>query len=261
MKSIDLNIIDDLPGLRLDDQSRFNFRCHSAIGCFNRCCRNLNLFLYPYDLVRLKRSLAVSSDQLLDRHVDVVLRPGNHFPDVLLRMADNAERTCPFLTEAGCRVYPDRPGTCRTFPVEQGQIFDDAGHPGQTLHFFRPPDFCLGPQEARQWTRTTWYRDQEAEIFNRMTVQWAKLKALFHEDPWQGAGPDSPQGKMAFMATHNMDQFRQFVFESTFLKRYRISATTLKRIRRDDTELLKLGIQWVKLYLFRIPAKSIRPRR
>ncbi|MCK7466805.1 MAG: YkgJ family cysteine cluster protein [Desulfosudis oleivorans] len=59
-----------------------------------------------------------------DRHVDAVLRPESHFPDVLLRMAENAEKTCPFLTPEGCRVYPDRPDTCRTFPLEQGLRHD-----------------------------------------------------------------------------------------------------------------------------------------
>ena len=133
MKQIDADRIDTVRGRRLDDDDTFQFRCHAGLSCFNRCCRNLNLFLYPYDVLRLKNRLAMSSDTFLDRHVDVVLREGNFFPEVLLRMADNPEKTCPFLSDTGCRVYPDRPDTCRNFPVEHGVMFDASGKPTQTV--------------------------------------------------------------------------------------------------------------------------------
>ncbi|HEX5680477.1 MAG TPA: YkgJ family cysteine cluster protein, partial [Desulfobacterales bacterium] len=87
MKQLDLTDLEKLPGIRLREDDTFGFRCHPDIGCFNRCCRNLNLFLYPYDLIRLRARLGLTSDEFLDRHVDAVLRPGSHFPDLLLRMA------------------------------------------------------------------------------------------------------------------------------------------------------------------------------
>ena len=106
MKSIEADKIDTIAGKQLGATDTFRFRCHTALACFNRCCRNLNLFLYPYDVLRLKNALGISSDTFLDRHVDVVLRKENYFPEVLLRMADTPEKTCPFLSESGCRVYP-----------------------------------------------------------------------------------------------------------------------------------------------------------
>ena len=124
MKPVEIEDIDKLPGIRIKENDTFCFRCHPEVECFNRCCRNLNLFMYPYDVHRLKQSLGISSDEFLDRYVDIVLRPTNFFPDVLLRMAENSQKTCPFLIESGCSVYPDRPDTCRTFPIEQGMLYD-----------------------------------------------------------------------------------------------------------------------------------------
>ena len=98
MKAFDFDELRKLSGVRLNAGDTFRFRCHPQVACFNRCCRNLNLYLYPYDVIRLRVRLAISSDEFLDRHADVVLRPGNHFPEVLLRMADTSEKTCPFLT-------------------------------------------------------------------------------------------------------------------------------------------------------------------
>ena len=156
MKSIDPGQIEKLPGRRIEPGDTFNFRCHNELACFNLCCRNLNLFLYPYDVLRLSRCLGLTADQFIDRHVDLVMRPGHFFPEVLLRMADNDQQTCPFLTDEGCRVYPDRPDTCRGFPVEQGSLYEAGSGSSIPVHFFRPPDFCLGRHEKQPWTLATW---------------------------------------------------------------------------------------------------------
>ena len=260
MKPIEIEDIDKLPGLRIRENDTFCFRCHPEFECFNRCCRNLNLFLYPYDVIRLKQSLGLSSDEFLDRYVDIVLRPSNFFPDVLLRMVENPERTCPFLIESGCSVYPDRPDTCRTFPIEQGMLYDADRGKETPVHFFRPPDFCQGQYGKKEWTIPAWTRDQEAEHYHKMTVRWASVKQLFQNDPWGSEGPDGPKAKMAFMATYNIDRFRDFLFQSSFLKRYKLKSAMLKKLKSDDVQLLKIGFEWVKVFVWGIQSKVIRRR-
>ncbi len=260
MKYIDIDDIDNLPGQRLETGDTFNFRCCPGIGCFNRCCRNLNLFLYPYDVIRLKKRLNMTSDRFLEKYVDIVLRPSNFFPEVLLAMSDNPEKTCPFLKPSGCSVYPDRSDACRTFPVEQGVLYDVGQDKTETIHFFRPPDFCLGQYEKTVWTTRTWSKDQDAEVYHEMTARWSALKRMFQTDPWGSQGTDGPKAKMAFMATYNMDQFRDFLFKSTFLKRYKVTSKVLKRIRSNDVELMKFGFEWVKFYVWEMPSKDFRLR-
>ncbi len=260
MKSIRLDKIDQIQGERLSEDSTFNFRCYPGISCFNQCCRNLNLFLYPYDVIRLKSALGITSDEFLEKYVDLVLRDGNFFPDALLHMAEDREMACPFLSSSGCTVYADRPGTCRNFPVERGMLFDEATKSMQLIHFYRPPDFCMGRYEKKTWTPKTWEKDQEAEDYHYMTVQWATLKGLFQNNPWQDEGPEGKRAKMAFMATYNMDRFRTFIFESSFLDRYKLKPALIKKIKKSDTELLKLGFEWVKFFLWSIPPENIRPK-
>jgi hypothetical protein len=258
MKYIKTEDMGKLPGRRLKKNDSFKFRCYPGIACFNRCCRNINLFLYPYDVIRLKNQLNITSDQFLEKYVDIVLRPSNFFPEVLLTMSDNPEKTCPFLDATGCSVYPNRPDTCRTFPVEQG-IFYDAEHDKTSpVYFFKPPDFCLGQHEETAWTTQTWSKDQDAVIYNKMTARWSELKRLFQQDPWGSQGPEGPRAKMAFMATYNIDQFRDFLFKSTFLKRYKVTSKILKQIRSDDVELMKFGFEWVKFYIWGIRSKLFR---
>lgn len=258
MKSIEIKNLDHVPGARLKNGDMFSFQCHQGLSCFNKCCHNLNLFLYPYDIIRLKNRLGISSDQFLDTYVDIVLRPDNFFPEVLLRMADNDERSCPFLNKNGCTVYPDRPDTCRTFPVEQGMIYNTEIQNKKLICFFRPPDFCLGQHEETLWSTASWARDQDAVFYNRMTAQWAAIKHLFQSNPWEVQGTEGQGGKMAFMAAFNVNRFREFVFNSSFLKRYKVKAGILKKIKTDDVELMKFGFSWIKLFAWDIKTESIR---
>lgn len=257
MKPIDIKKIKELPGRQIEESETFKFKCHENLNCFNLCCRNLNLFLYPYDVLKLRKHLNLSSDEFIDKYVDVVLRPSNFFPEVLLRMSENKEKTCPFLTEEGCSVYPDRPDTCRTFPVEHGLLFEKTGKKPQLVHFFRPPDFCEGQFEETEMTIKTWAEDQDAATYNDMTKRWAEIKSLFHKDPWGKEGAYGPKGKMAFMSAYNIDNFRDFVFKSSFLKRYKIKSGILKKMKRSDVELLKFGFTWIQFFVWGIQSKQI----
>jgi len=136
MINLDIDALDKIAGKRLERNDAFSFQCHPELSCFNKCCRNLNLFLYPYDVIRLKNRLGITSDKFIDRHSDIIMRDSSFFPEVLLRMSQNEERTCPFLSESGCLVYPDRPDACRTFPIEQGVINDAKTKKTNLIHFF-----------------------------------------------------------------------------------------------------------------------------
>ncbi len=260
MKYLDIDDLDKLTGTRLEADDTFLFQCHRKLACFNRCCCHLNLFIYPYDVIRLKNNLGTSSDQFLDEYVDIILRPSNFFPDVLLRMSTNNEKTCPFLNESGCTVYPDRPDTCRNFPIEQGIIYNGKQQKTHPIYFFRPPDFCLGRYEKKVWTTQSWSKSQQAVFYRKMTIQWAELKRLFQDNPWGSEGLEGPKAKMAFMATYNIDPFRDFVFNSSFLNRFKVKSAILKKSQTDDVQLLKLGFEWVKFFVWGIRSKYVRLR-
>jgi Fe-S-cluster containining protein len=260
MKTVALSDIDTLPGIRLKAGDTFRFRCHTGVACFNRCCRNLRLFLYPYDVIRLKNALGITADRFLDEYVDVVLREESSFPEVLLRMADNEQQTCPFLSDDGCRVYADRPDTCRFFPVERGLLFEAHRSNPAPVYFFRPPDFCLGQYEDQQWNVAGWARDQQAATYDRMTARWAQVKQLFQSDPWGSEGPSGQKARVAFMAAYNVDRFRQFIFESTFLQRFRVNPNLVRKIRTNDVEMMTFGWDWIRFFVFGISSKKIRPR-
>src|SRR5210317_1437819 len=89
-------------GLEPLGKSVFQFRCGPDVECYMSCCRKLELILYPYDIIRLKNRLGISSEEFMRRHT--MLGPSSHpfFPSVMLLMSDNEEHTCPFLDKPGC---------------------------------------------------------------------------------------------------------------------------------------------------------------
>ena len=261
MKYVDIKDFETLPGKRLGADDTFHFKCYSELSCFNQCCRNLKLLLYPYDVLKLKNHLNISSDAFIDKYVDVVLRENSFFPEVMLLMSQDTEKTCVFLIESGCSVYANRPDTCRTFPIEQGSLYDAQTQKSKLIYFFRPPDFCLGQYEIKKWNPKTWSKDQDAVLHNKMTLKWSELKRLLQNNPWGNEGSEGPKAKMSFMATYNMDLFREFILNSSFLKRYKVKSEMVKKLEKDDLKLLIFGFEWVKFYLWGIKSTHFKLRK
>ena len=44
----------------LTAESRIRIRCHPGVSCFNACCKQADVTLAPYDILRLKRRIGLS---------------------------------------------------------------------------------------------------------------------------------------------------------------------------------------------------------
>jgi len=229
------------------DSASFHFHCHSEVACFTRCCRQLELYLYPYDILRLKSRLKISSEEFLTRYTGMVNGANPCFPSVLMVMSDNAEKTCPFLGDSGCTVYQDRPSACRTYPLERA--VDRKPTPGgkREFYFLTRHDYCLGHGEDKEWTVKEWVRDQNLQMYNQMDDLWAGLDTIFADpDTWRGEGSAGPRQLLAFMVCYNVDRFRQYVNDQRLLDQFRLDKSRRRMIDRDDEALLLFGFDWLQ---------------
>lgn len=84
----------------LRPEDSFRFACHDRLDCFTRCCRDIAIFLTPYDILRLKKSLGISSEAFLRNYTATLVSEAG-LPVVLLKMRDDAAKSCPFVTPQG----------------------------------------------------------------------------------------------------------------------------------------------------------------
>ncbi len=206
------------------------------------------MYLYPYDVIRMKRHLGLPSEQFLERHTVVAVRDNPHFPHVMLKMSEAEDRSCTFLSADGCAIYPDRPYSCRAYPLERAVARQGIGQ--RTVYYrVARQAHCRGHRQPREWTVETWAADQGLAVFEAFNDRWVDIDSIFRANPWGAGGLQSPAMRMAFMACYDMDKFRRFVFESSFLQRFRIPDERITAIRTKDEELMRFGFDWVRLML------------
>lgn len=265
MKIVSVEAHPELSDAAIGQDGLFRFSCHPGVPCFNQCCYNLRLPLYPYDVMRLRHRLNMPSGAFLETHTTAQVQPNDIFPEVLLRMLESPEAPCPFLQSEGCTIYSDRPDACRMFPLDRGLEFDAHGR-ARLRYFFRPPSFCKGVESACAWNVQRWLVDQHADIYAEMTEKWAGVRMLFHQHAAAAAMPDAARRekevvRMTYMAAYDLDAFREFVFQSSFLKRFQIPSSLLNRSREDDLAMLRIGMAWIKWLLAGIESPDLRFRR
>ncbi|RJQ51278.1 MAG: YkgJ family cysteine cluster protein, partial [Desulfobacteraceae bacterium] len=121
---------------------------------------------------------------------------------------------------------------------------------GKDFFFFVHEPHCLGFGEEREWTVQEWRKDQGIEAFDEINAEWTDLIVRKRSFP-----PDlklTPQSKqMFFLVSYNIDKFREFVFQSSFLSRYLIDRDTVQKMREDELALLRFGMKWLKWLFFK----------
>ncbi|MGB5883051.1 MAG: YkgJ family cysteine cluster protein [Desulfobulbales bacterium] len=229
--------------------SVFHFRCAPDVKCYLSCCRKLDLVLYPYDIIRLKTRLSLSSEEFMRRHTRLGNSSHPFFPAVMLRMSENEEQTCPFLDSKGCTVYEDRPTACRTYPLERAVARSPVRGRPEEYYFMTGHSYCLGHQEAKEWMVKSWLKDQKVLHYNAVNDLWAEIDTLFAQNPWQGEGAGGPRQQLAFMVCYNIDGFRRFALENRLFDQFKLESTLRKILDDDDEALLKFGFEWLKYIL------------
>lgn len=231
------------------EDKMFSFSCHSGLSCFTTCCRNVEMYLFPYDILRLKNAIGVDSEQFLRDRTCLIKGANPYFPSVIMKLLDDESKTCRFLTREGCSVYTDRPSSCRTYPLERAVDRDPGRKKVQDYYFMTNHPYCLGHKENRLFGVKEWIRNQKLDEFNMMNDLWAEIDSIFMTNPWKGEGSGGPKQQLAFMVCYNIDAFRRYSSVNNILEQFRLSKDQKKRIETDDSELLKFGFQWLKLLL------------
>jgi Fe-S-cluster containining protein len=211
------------------------FECGQGVACFNECCRDVTIFLGPYDILRLRQALGLTAKEFIAKYTRVVATD-KLIPLIALRMNEEDEKRCHFVMPEGCSVYGYRPWACRMFPL-------DVTEDGKGFRVIIDDSRCLGLREKLERRVLDYLNDQGTPKYQVMDDLMGEL---VNNERFRDLDVTNSQiQQMAFMALYDLDTFRSFIFNSSFLERFEVDERRIKRLEKDDEELLRFGFEWV----------------
>jgi hypothetical protein len=210
----------------------------------------------PYDIIQLKNCLNISSGQFLKNYTYTLMGESG-LPIVGLKMNTDEQKTCPFMTDSGCIVYESRPWACRVYPLqpESTRITEKKG---RLYYSIMDLPFCRGLKSDSRSTVKEWLDRQNVPVYLEMESLFKNITtASFLSDK----KIENPQiQEMFFMACYDIDRFRRFVFETSFLTQFDIDDQEIDKIRRNDTALYRFAMRWIEFGLLQQQGLKLKPQ-
>jgi Fe-S-cluster containining protein len=243
---------------QLHPNTRFPFTCHPGVPCFNSCCADVNIIMTPLDVLGLARRLEMHTRDFLETYTGNPITKELQLPMVILKMRDEEQKRCHFVGDEGCTVYEDRPWACRMYPLGMAIPPARAGEEPEPVYFLFEDDHCEGRHQSdcKMWTPNEWRQDQA--IAERDEIEKGFRELVSH--PWfiGGRQLDPKRLHMFYTACYDLDSFRSFVFESSFLERFELEDELAEELRNNDLALLQFAFRWLRFALFGEPTMRVR---
>lgn len=247
--------------VQLTGKSLLRFRCHRDLACWNACCHGMGIMLAPYDILRLRRRLGMTSGEFLEQYTDSSIHEESGLPTVTLKMGGGGKRGCPFKSEAGCSVYEERPSTCRYYPVGLAALRTKKEEEKQAceerFYFLVREEHCLGHGGEEVWTVDDWREDQGVGRDDEINRDWQT--AFLSRSLPQEESLSSRRQALFHMTCYDLDAFRRFVLESSFLDQFEVDPDTVERIRENDKDLLLFALRYMKFFM--MIEQTMKPRK
>ena len=260
LTNTDKNPSNILP-TKLTLESHLKFECHPGVSCFTACCHNIKIILTPYDILVLRKRLGIPAHEFVVQYTQPTYLEKTDMPGVQIKLKEDTGG-CPFVTPEGCIVYSDRPSACRYYPVGMADFHEGGTDDAKEEKFFflvKEPH-CKGFEENKEWTIREWRVDQGVDVRDEMNKEWLRLIMRRKSFGYQATLSDAAK-RMFFMASTDLDSFRKFILNSSFLDTYVIDDKTLKEIKEDDVALMKFSFTYLANTLFGAQGLNIKKER
>lgn len=231
----------------LTDDTTLQFNCHPGVACFNICCKAADVTLAPYDILRLKKRLGMTSSEFLDKHTVPFEVDGQGMPGVKLRTDDS--KACLFVREEGCSVYEDRPAACRYYGL--GVLSHRAqGSSEDVQYYFRNKEaHCQGWNTEQVVTIRDYRQQQGVAEYDAINREWMQLMLKKKSAGPSVGKPDPLSFQLYFMASFDLDRFRRFVDSPAFAKVYILGDDTREALQ-DDVAMQRFAFRLLRQVLF-----------
>ncbi len=244
--------------VELKGDSVFQFDCFKGISCFNACCRNTDIALTPYDIVRLKRRLGLDSKEFVARCTTVYPMDHHDLPGLKLNSKPGTAE-CVFLTDDGCGVYADRPAACRYYALGNGGVRKKDASGVEDFYFLVKESHCRGHEQARAQTVDQYRAEQGIDLYDRMNREWRDIIIKKRSAGPAIGRPSSRSLQLFDMCSYDIDSFREFIDTPGFTELFDIGEDERQRLIADEDELLVFAMRFLKQVLFGVMTIALHP--
>jgi hypothetical protein len=207
----------------------------------------LNQFLTPYDVLRLKNHLGLSSGKFLEKYASGHIGPESGLPIVALRPARAHYPCCPFVSKEGCTVYENRPSSCRTYPLLRAATRSRRSGEITERFMVLKEAHCRGFDRGKTQSVEQWIEAQKITFYNEIND---KLLGIISLKNRLMPGPlDNKSRRLFYTALYDLDDFRSQIANG-LLSDFQTGSDIPDATLEDDVALLKLGMSWIKHALF-----------
>lgn len=238
----------------LTEEHKVKFACHPGVSCFNACCKQADVMLAPYDVLRLRQYLKLTSGEFLKQYTV----PWEVDSDGIIgvKLKTNEEKHCLLMTDNGCSVYDDRPSACRYYPFGLMGVKHTEAKADEQNYFRIEEEHCKGHEEenflpeTKEITLGAYRKSQGVSDFDRYTLDWIRLMLKKKSAGPSVGSPSTESLQVLFMATYDLDRFKRFILSPNFQAVYNLDEKTLQEIKSDDLNLLNFGYRFLRQVLF-----------
>ncbi len=240
----------------LDGRKIIRFECRKGISCWNACCSNIDIALTPYDILRLKEKLGITSSQFLEAYTYPYEMEKDGMAGVKLKPVENGT-ACRFMREEGCSVYSDRPTACRYYPIALLSMRKQDEYVDTTSYALVKEGHCLGHFEPREISIDEYRNEQGIPEYDEAARGWRQL-VLKKKSSGPAIGKPSKRSlQLFFMTCYDIDRFRDFVSSASFNALYIIPDEERQSFNEDEN-LLQFGFRFLRQVFFGEESIAVR---
>lgn len=233
----------------LEGGHRIRFSCTRGVPCWNACCANIDVALTPYDIVRMKTRLGITSTEFLRAYTVPYEFEKDGIAGVKLRPVEDGT-ACRFMRPEGCSIYADRPTACRYYPVALLAMRRQGEATERDHYALVSEGHCLGHGTGPVKTIDDYRAEQGLPEYDALARGWRQL-ILKKKSCGPAIGtPSLKSRQLFFMACYDIDTFRLFVASEAFGRLFALPGDERARLLADDVELMLFAFRFLKQVLF-----------
>jgi len=231
------------------DTHVIQFSCHKGIGCWNACCSNIDISLTPYDVLRLKTRLGISSTEFLKEYTVPYEMEKDGIAGIKFRPVEGGT-ACRFMRPEGCDIYEDRPTACRYYPVALLSMRKQDEYVDRDSYALVKEDHCKGHEVDRRITIADYRKEQGLDQYDELARGWRQLVLKKKSSGPSIGKPSLRSRQLFFMACYDIDRFRDFVSAESFAKLFDLPQAEKDALMTDDVALMQFAFRFLRQVMF-----------